>query len=125
MKETTGSNDGSWRLVPAPAPAAAPVQGAAENLGLCRGLRAERNNQFRCDACGRMRPNGSWLVWVPDSVRKNDPDWSVTEASRLNAFNGHLSGWCLACAKSLSPRPPGFASLIQRVRRWWSRSTPA
>jgi hypothetical protein len=82
-------------------PSTAPLDDNAEDLLLLPGLRAEpRDRQFRCAACSRMQPTGSWLVWVPDGVRKTDPAWSVTEACRLSAFNGHGSGWCLKCAQS-------------------------
>jgi hypothetical protein len=92
-----------------PPPAQAPVCDTANALGLAVGLRAERANwgQWRCACCHKMQPNESWQVWVPDSVRKHDPIWSVTEAARENAYNGHLSAWCLKCA----PKQP----FVQRV----------
>lgn len=100
---TQPEHGGRW--VEVPPPAKAPVDEIAALLGLCSGLRAERNSQYRCASCSKMQPDGSWLIWVSDSVRRGDPAWSVTEAARRNAFNGHSSGWCLACAQSLTPRP--------------------
>lgn len=86
-----------------PPPEKAPIQSLAAELGLCNGLQAEqRDSQSRCSCCAQMMPKGSWLVWVPDSIRRGDPSWAVTEAARENAFNGHWSGWCLDCARLLS-----------------------
>jgi hypothetical protein len=95
-----------FSLKQAPPPDAAPIQPAADRLGLCAGLRVqEDHDQFRCAECNKMQPSGSTLAWVPDGVRRGDPAWSVTESARRGAFNGHSSGWCLSCAQSLSPRP--------------------
>lgn len=83
-----------------PPPKEPPWHEIGETLGLCRGLRSEksRNGQWRCAQCGQMQRAESWLIWVPDGVRKSDPAWSVTEAARVTAYNGHKSGWCLSCA---------------------------
>lgn len=120
---------GGWKFEPVPPPAKAPVQELAESLGVCVGLRVEKSlgGQWRCACCSRMQPAGTWLVWVPDSVRRGDPSWSVTEAARVNAFNGHSSGWCLSCApktprpelSSLSLLPPlAKAGFLSRLFRW-------
>lgn len=89
-----------------PPPKEAPWHEIGETLGLCKGLRPQRtDSQYRCAACSKMQPPGSWMVWVPDSVRRGDPAWSVIEAARLNAYNGHLSGWCITCApKAEAPK---------------------
>lgn len=87
-----------------PPPTVAPVHQIAETLGLCDGLRAERNtHQYRCGQCHQMQQNGAWGVWVPDGVRVGDPSWSVTESARRNAYNGTFTTWCLDCALRLSP----------------------
>lgn len=100
-----GSFSGEWRMEEVPPPREAPVQNEAEQLGLCRGLRAEKSRfgQWRCSCCHKMQREGDWQVWVPDSVMRGDPEWSVTEAARQNAWNGHLSAWCLKCAPKGSP----------------------
>lgn len=106
-----------------PPPAIAPIDQSAEELLLVPGLRAERrSSQFRCASCDKMSPNGSWLVWVPDSVRKGDPAWSVSESCRQGAFNGSGSGWCLKCAQPFSavtvpPLPQGAGGRLS----WWAR----
>jgi hypothetical protein len=127
FNEHLGSG-GHLRFEQVPPPKEAPIQDIAETLGLCAGLRAERSShQYRCSECHRMQPNGSWLVWVPDSVRRGDPAWSVTEACRTNAFNGTGSGWCLSCApKALKvPKITWFDSNAWAPKRqsptkyWW------
>jgi hypothetical protein len=89
-----------------PPPKEVPVQEQAHQLGLCAGLRVEEraHGQWRCGQCGKMQPANSWQVWVPDSVRKGDPDWSISEAARLNAYNGESSAWCLDCAPKQSKK---------------------
>lgn len=69
---------------------------------LCKGLKARRSNSsYRCSSCSQMQPAGALMVWVPDSVQRGDPAWSVTDACERNALNGHSSGWCVRCARSL------------------------
>lgn len=95
-------NDISMSFREVPPPKVAPLDTTAESLGLARGLKAEKSDhQYRCANCRRMQKNGSWLVWVSDSVRITDPLWSITETERTNAFNGCGSGWCLSCARKL------------------------
>lgn len=92
-------------------PRRAPRYPDAEALGLPEGLRAENKTRpFRCACCSQMQQPGT-MVWVPDSVRPDDPEWWTTEASRLNAFNGAFSGWCLPCARALK----------SRGRYWWRK----
>lgn len=90
-----------------PPPDKAPEQSEAKKLGLVTGLRAERsrNRPWRCGNCSTMQPGGSTQVWVPDSVRRGDPEWSVTEACRQNAWNGHHTAWCLKCAPKAKKKP--------------------
>lgn len=45
-------------------------------------------------------------VVVPDLVSMGDPEWSVVEAARENAFNGSFSTWCLSCARGLKGSAP-------------------
>lgn len=100
-----------------PPPATVPVDQVADTLGLCHGLRATRtDDQYRCACCREMRPPESWIVWVPDGVLKGDPEWSVTESSRRNAYNGHHSGWCLECAKQFTKTVA--AAPVPPKRRW-------
>ena len=90
------------RFVEVPPPAKAPIEKSAGKYNLLPSLKAETSDhQFRCDNCNRMQPLGSVMVWVPDGTMPWDPDWSVTERCRLNAYNGNASGWCLNCAKKL------------------------
>lgn len=102
--EGPGFGGGGWRMEPVPPPKQAPSYPESEKLGLLPGLRAEksRHGQWRCAECQRMQPNDSWQVWVPDGVCNRDPGWSITEACRVSAYNGHLSAWCLSCARGLS-----------------------
>ncbi len=96
-------------FVEVPPPDAAPVHSRARELGLPDGLRVEVSGyQWRCASCNEMQPNGSEQVWVPASVRSKDPAWSVTEAARLNAWNGDFSAWCVHCASGFQQkhRPP-------------------
>lgn len=105
-----------------PPPKDAPLQTEAEDLGLVKGLRVEesRHGQWRCCECSAMQPSGSLQVWVPDGVRKRDPDWSVTEACRVNAWNGSHSAWCVRCApkaqKKRMSETENSASLP-----WWKK----
>lgn len=103
-----------------PPPKEAPVDPTATKLGLVAGLRAELTpSMYRCDQCNEMVPSGSWQVWVPDSVRRNDPAWAVTEAVRLNSYNGSFSAWCLPCGKKLGhPNSKSNKSLIDRLIAW-------
>ena len=91
------------RFEVAPPPKEAPVHAESVDHGVHPSLRVETNifSQWRCHQCSRMQPRDSLLVWVPDGVQLRDPDWSVTEASRTSAYNGHLSGWCMPCARKL------------------------
>jgi hypothetical protein len=92
--------DGHFEEVPPPA--AAPVQPRAKELGLLDGLHAhETDHPYRCGWCSQMQPSGSLQVWVPDGVRRGDPSWSVKEAARRGAYNGHSTAWCLKCARKL------------------------
>ncbi len=85
-----------------PPPAEAPVQQEAGQLGLPKGVRVEHGHrQWRCSCCSQMQPPNSLQAWIPDSVRRGDPAWSVTEACRVNAYNGSSSAWCIKCAKSI------------------------
>lgn len=92
-----------WSFQEVPPPKAAPIQDRAKELGLLDGLQVEasRHGQWRCSNCNEMQPSGVDRVWVPDSVRAGDPAWSVTEACRVNAYNGHCSAWCMSCALRL------------------------
>lgn len=111
-----------FRFEPVPPPDHAPVDEIGETLGLCDGLRAKRGERmYRCAQCGVMQEPNAWQVWVPDRVRKNDPDWAVTEAARLNAFNGHFSAWCLSCApkKPKAAKGKGEPAAPDPVRKKW------
>jgi hypothetical protein len=95
-----------WSPVPPPETIAADPN--AERLGLPRGLEAvTSHDQYRCYNCRKMQPRGSVVVYVPDSVLEGDPAWSVTEAARLNAYNGSGSGWCVKCAQNLNRSDEG------------------
>lgn len=95
-------------------PAEVPVDEKARSLGLVDGLRAEESERpYRCDPCNQMQPAGSVIVWVPRGVLPSDPEWSIKETGRENAFNGHWSGWCLGCAKKLGRKGPE-----SWLRRW-------
>jgi hypothetical protein len=97
-------------------PEKAPVQSLAASLGLVRGLRVETaHRQYRCEACSRMQPRGSYEVWVPDWTQRNDPAWAIEERCRESAYNGSWTAWCLSCAPK-APRPPRSAD--QRVSLW-------
>jgi len=89
-----------------PPPVKAPVQPLAASLDLVQGLRVEKSghSQWRCSCCSQMQKPGSLQVWVPDSVCRGDPEWSVTEACRENAYNGFHSGWCIKCAPKAGKR---------------------
>ena len=101
---------------PVPPPKKAPVQDTAKNLNLVAGLRAEETDrQFRCAACRGM--SRDWRVWVPDGVLRSDPEWSVTESCRLNAYNGHRSAWCLDCAPKHQPEEV----VSSKRNKMWSR----
>lgn len=95
------------RFEEVPPPENAPVHQIAETLGVANGLRAERaiRGQWRCGCCSKMQPDKSWQVWVPDSVRRGDPVWSVTEAARRGAYNGGWTAWCLSCAPKAPKQP--------------------
>lgn len=87
-----------------PPPKVVPVNSEARALGLVHGLRPEKTpTQFRCAACAGMEAADSIMVWVPDGTRRGDPGWSVSERARQGAYNGGASGWCLNCARSLTP----------------------
>lgn len=77
----------------------------ADAFGLCDGLHASRSqSQYRCSECHTMQRAGSWQVFVPRSVQRHDPNWSVTEAVRRSAHNGQWIAWCIDCApKKKSP----------------------
>lgn len=116
---------GHFREVPPPAQA--PVQSRAAELGLPDGLRVEtsRSGGWRCACCGSMQRGETDQVWVPDTVQRHDPAWSVTEACRRNAYNGHFSGWCLGCASGFKGRPrvekiTGDGVALKR-QSFWSR----
>jgi len=67
-------------------------------------IRAEvMDHEFRCGQCDRMQHAGVRMVWVPDSVRRGDPLWSVMATCRRQAWNGHFTAWCLRCTRSFSP----------------------
>lgn len=112
-----------WALKQVAPPEKAPVQALADRLGLCAGLRAEESkSSFRCSDCFRIQPSGSTMVWVPDGVCRGDPAWSVTEAARRNAYNGHASGWCLRCAAKLSKGVTAEPTTAQQKRPgFWGR----
>lgn len=97
---------GSHIFVPVPPPEEAPVQATAESFGLVAGLSVRDNmgGGWRCSCCSKMQTADALLVMVPDSVRRGDSAESVTEACRINAWNGHHSGWCLDCAPK-APKP--------------------
>jgi hypothetical protein len=84
-----------------PPPAEVPVDQIAETLGLLPGLRAEKDRSGgRCGNCHQFRTD-AWLIWVPDTASLSDSAQSISEQCRMNAFNGHSSGWCLQCARGL------------------------
>lgn len=95
-----------FELRQVPPPRTAPVDEAADRLGLVRGLRVKvAPRQYRCGCCGAMQPAGAEEVWVPDGMRRTDPAWSIEEACRLSANNGSFTAWCLGCApKAEAPK---------------------
>lgn len=104
----------AWEFKMVDPPAEVPVDEKARSLGLVDGLRAEESeSSYRCDPCNQMQPPGSVIVWVPRGVMRWDPEWSVKEAGRLAAHNGHWSGWCLKCARGLGSKGPK-----SWIRRW-------
>jgi len=107
-------------MEPVPPPDETPVDELASCYELVEGLRMEMHpDQYRCASCKQMQPRESAIVWVPYGTRPGDPAWSVTERCRQYAYNGEWSGWCLPCAKSLSPEPPKPEKpkgLLQRIR---------
>ena len=120
--ESTGEIiSGRMEFREVPPPSEAPVQDKAEQLGLVRGLQVDdgeyaMDHQWRCGQCRRMQPIGSPQVWVPDNIRKSDPDWAVTEACRQNAFNGHATAWCLKCApKADGASPVSLAAMAKKA----------
>lgn len=127
-----GSFSGSWKegdptgtppecaevghFTEVPPPAQAPIQTRAQELGLPAGLRVETDrSQWRCANCHMMQPGGSEQVWVPDGVCAGDPEWSVTEAARLGAYNGDSSAWCLRCARKFSGRSTITTGIATRI----------
>lgn len=77
---------------------------------IVEGLRSEKSDhQFRCSWCQKMQPAGSWMVYVPDSVLKGDPAWSIKDTLSRTRFNGSYSGWCVACA----PKDPKGKTLAE------------
>jgi hypothetical protein len=70
-----------------------------EALGLLHGLEAVRRDRgFRCAECDQYQRAGSWLVWVEDGLRKDDPDWAFEDSAIYRGGNWSGSGWCLDCA---------------------------
>lgn len=104
-----------------PPPDVVPIDATAEALGLCRGIKVEKSSsQFRCSNCNKMQPGGSLFAWVADGVKIGDYRWSIEENERLNAYNGHGSGWCLRCVQRLCGAPK--SRITRPVRRWpWWR----
>jgi hypothetical protein len=98
VKPTVPPPGGFWGEVPPPAQA--PVDPVAAGQGLATGLKWERlsGGRSRCACCGCDIPSGGVIVWVPDGVHRTMTEAQVTELCRLNALNGHWSGWCLQCA---------------------------
>lgn len=93
------------QFIEVPPPLKPQIQPLAVSLGLVTGLIAENNqSQFRCGSCNQYSPEKSVLVWVPDSIRRGDPSWAVSEECRRTAFNGSRTGWCLQCALSLGDK---------------------
>jgi hypothetical protein len=73
------------------------------DLGLLPFLRVEDSrDMYRCAQCHAMQRPKSPQVWVTEGVSMGDPVWSIAEASRQSAYNGHASAWCLSCARKLS-----------------------
>ena len=108
---------GQWREVPPPDEV--PVYPDSTALGLLSCLRVYPDyDQFRCCECQGMQPAGSHMVQVPDIVQVGDPEWSITETSRRYAHNGDYFGWCLNCARSLTPKPkPWWRKLFSWTQR--------
>lgn len=109
-----------FSLDPFPPPDKAPIDELATCYGLVPGLGVQMAElQFRCQACKQMQLAETPVVWVPQGSRVGDPAWSITENCRLSAYNGVWCGWCLPCAKSLSPEPPKPEKpngLLSRIR---------
>jgi hypothetical protein len=104
-------------------PKKVPAQGMAYDLGLCDGLRVElSDHQYRCSNCNVMQKPNSLMVWVPDNVKSGDPEWSISEQCRINAYNGDHSAWCMKCApkkeSSVARVPVGRISVIEKIMRW-------
>lgn len=124
MDEMPEGFSGTFSLHEVPPPKEVPVQDEAERLGLVRGLRVSpaQGDMWRCAECSRMQKPDAPMVWVPDGVRKGDPEWSVTEACRRSAFNGHFGGWCVRCAPKASSLIVGSSKVAALIA---SDLTPA
>lgn len=116
-------------FVQVPPPAKAPVYSRAQELGLLPWLSVEKPKgyPFRCSNCNEMQSGAEESVWVPDFTRMGESAASIEQAARANAFNGHLSGWCIPCVRKLT-RKSGYrpapelgapAAAPPRPRRWW------
>jgi hypothetical protein len=107
-------------FIEVPPPEQAPTDELGEAYGLPKGLHFDSTgDEWRCASCSVMQKPDSPLVWVPDGVRRGDPEWSVTESARRNAYNGHSSGWCLKCAQTLKEKPP--SPVASKPRSFWKR----
>lgn len=83
-----------------PPPEKVPIDPLASELGLCDGLRVQKDNtrQWYCGCCRKAQLPNSYEVWVPDSVVRGESESSVSEKCRLNSRNGEFSAWCIKCA---------------------------
>jgi len=115
----------SYRMEEVPPPMSAPVYARSAALGILSCLKAEESRyQYRCGCCNKMQPVRSYIVQVPDFVRSGDPEWSVIEACRINAYNGTSTGWCIKCAKfnfggePNQERVAGPSRIVHRILRF-------
>jgi hypothetical protein len=112
-------------FVDVPPPVTIPANQLAVSLGLLHFLQPEKSDtQFRCAQCHTMQPGGSYLVWIPDSVRLGDPAWATAESCRQNWLNGHFTGWCVGCARKLGAASPArkAATYVSReLAPWWKK----
>jgi hypothetical protein len=107
-------------FVEVPPPDSVPAYSTSEKHGILSCLRIEENlDMFRCSRCGQMQPHGSSMVWVPDSIKIGDTSGAVSEVVRRDAYNGHLSGWCLKCARRLGSNAP--KAIMNKTSPWWKR----
>ena len=83
-----------------PPPKKVLIQPLALSLNLVDGLRAEKSTYdiCKCGWCNKVIKEGGVIVWVSNSINKNDSIKVMIEKSRHSACNGAGHGICLKCA---------------------------